>query len=64
MEFRAAVRRTALEEGARFGVSANVVAGAVSSRSAHWAAPGSADLLHVHGCVADNTSLQAAGDAV
>lgn len=46
--------------GRRFGAGANV-AGTVFSRSAHWAAPGSADLLHVHGCVADNASLQAAG---
>lgn len=57
------MRRTALEEGAHFGACA-IVARTVFSRSAHWAAPGSADLLHVHGCVADNTSLQAAGSAV
>lgn len=58
------MRRTALGEGTRFGAGANVVAGAVFSRSAHCAAAGSADLLHVHGCVADNTSLHAAGSAV
>lgn len=50
--------------GNTFWRGCNVVAGAIFFRSAHSPAPGSAYLLHVHGSVADNTSLRAAGSAV
>lgn len=50
--------------GNTFWRGRNVVAGAIFFRSAHSPALGSAYLLHVHGSVADNTSLRAAGSAV